>query len=511
MKKIILLMLLLNLTAIFSQEKEWEVKNLSINNSYNNFGMAFFGKNVVFSSSDGEHLHLYSGVIKGDDVILKKIFLKAKTHETNPAFTNNLKTMYYTRSLFGEENTVKYGKDKRSVIAIFKAKRASDGSWAEIKPLSFDSEKYDVGHPALNRDNTKLYFSSNMPGTKGKSDIFVVDILGENKYSEPRNLGDGVNTKGNELHPYVSRDNKLYFSSNGMGGFGGLDIYVVDLNDPKSKAKLLPKPINSKYDDFSYIFNDAKNYGFFSSNRPGGKGGDDIYLLKEKIKEEEVVEEVKEVGCSQKLIGAVFLNASQKRISNALVKLKDDNEKVIEEFKTTGNAKFHFKLKCNKKYKIEASKKGYKTSERLMITNAVPKVIAKKNLFVTKVLPEGENKEFLFVGTVDFDYNEWKLQKRFMYELDKAIRLMKENENLVIHFESHTDSRAPKDFNMELSEHRIEVLKEYVGFKGIFRKRFSGEAFGETKPINKCVKGVQCAEEEYLANRRTVFTLKEKK
>jgi outer membrane protein OmpA-like peptidoglycan-associated protein len=88
---------------------------------------------------------------------------------------------------------------------------------------------------------------------------------------------------------------------------------------------------------------------------------------------------------------------------------------------------------------------------------------------------------------------------------------MKENKDLVIHFESHTDSRAPADFNMELSEHRIEVLKEYIGFKGIFRKRFSGEAFGETKPINKCVKGVQCTEEEYLANRRTIFTLKEKK
>jgi outer membrane protein OmpA-like peptidoglycan-associated protein len=465
----------------------------------------------VFSSSDGTHLHLYSGIIKGDNVISKKIFLKAKTHESNPAFTNDLKTMYYTRSLFGEENTVKYGKDKQSVIAIFKAKRASDGSWAEIKPLPINSEKYDVGHPALNRDNTKLYFSSNMPGTKGKSDIFVVDILGNNEFSKPRNLGDGVNTKGNELHPYVSRDNKLYFSSNGMGGFGGLDIYVVDLNDPNSKAKLLPKPINSKYDDFSYIFDDSKKRGFFSSNRPGGKGGDDIYMLKEKIKEEVVEEVKKEKGCSQKLIGVVFLNASQKRIANALVKLKDSNEKVIEEFKTTENAKFHFKLKCNKKYKIEASKKGYKTSERIMITNAVPDVIAKKNLFITKKLPKGENKEFLFVGTVDFDYNEWKLQRRFMYELDKAIRLMKENEDLVIHFESHTDSRAPADFNMELSEHRIEVLKEYIGFKGIFRKRFSGEAFGETKPINKCVKGVQCTEEEYLANRRTIFTLKEKK
>ncbi len=514
MKKLVQLFLLLSITIVYSQDNntQWQLKNLSINDSQNNYGTSFFGKNIVFSSDDGKFIHLYSGVVKGDDVISKKIFLKANTHESNPTFTNDLKTMYFTRSLYGEENTRRYNKDVKAVLAIFKAKRASDGSWSEIESLPFNSEKYDVGHPTLNRDNTKLYFSSNMPGTIGKTDIFVVDILGNGKYSKPKNLGSGVNSRGNELYPYVSKDNKLYYSSNGMGGFGGMDIYVVDLNDPSSKAKLLPKPINSKFDDFSYIYIASEKRGYLSSNRPGGKGGDDIYLFFEKEKkEEEKGEVVAKEECSQKLVGTVFLNATQKRLKNALIKLKDDNEKVISEFKTEDNAKYHFKLKCSKKYKIEASKEGYKTSERIMITNGQDKMIAKKNLFLTTKPKKGENKDFLYVGSVDFDYNEWKLYPRFMYELDKAIVLMKQNDKLVIHFESHTDSRAPADFNMELSKNRIEVLKEYIGFKGIFRKRFSGEAFGETKPINKCVKGVQCTEEEYLANRRTIFTLKEKK
>ena len=514
MKKLILLILLFNLITVLSQDNnmEWKVKNLSINDQFNNYGTSFYGKNIVFSSSDGKIEHLYSGIVKGDDVVSKKIFLKANTHESNAVFTNDLKTMYFTRSLFGKQNTLKYQKNKREVIAIFKATKASDGSWANITPLPFNSEKYDVGHPSLNKDNTKLYFSSNMPGSIGKSDIFVVDILGNNKYSKPKNLGPNVNSKGNELYPFISReDNKLYFSSNGIGGFGGLDIYVVDLNDENSKATILPKPINSKYDDFSYIYNSSKKIGYFSSNRPGGKGGDDIYSLKEEEKKEDVVKEKKKEECSQKLIGAVFLNATQKRIGNALVKIKDEDEKIVAKFQTEKNAKFHFRLKCNKKYKIEASKDGYKTSERLIITNKTDDVIAKKNLFLTEKTKKGENKEFLYIGTVDFDYNEWKLQKRFMYELDKAIRLMKGNDKLVIHFESHTDSRAPSDFNMELSKKRIEVLKEYIGFHEIFRKRFSGEAFGETKPINRCVKGVICSEEEYLANRRTTFVLKEKK
>lgn len=511
-KNTILLVLFLSVISIFSQEEniEWKIKNISINDGSSNYGSIFFGKKLVFTSSEGDRSHIYSGVVKGDDVVAKKEFFKAETNESNPTFTNNLKTMYYTRSLYGEENTTKYDKDKRAVLAVFKATRASDGSWQNITSLPFNSEKYDVGHPALNNDNTKLYFSSNMPGTLGKTDIFVVDVLGNGKYSKPKNLGADVNSKGNDLYPYVSKDNKLYYASNGMGGFGGLDIYMIDLNDENSKAKLLPKPINSKYDDFSYIYNQNEKRGYFSSNRSGGKGSDDIYLFFEKEKEEEIVEP-KSTECSQKLIGVVFLNATQKRIGNALIKLKDDNEKVIKTFQTKDDAKFNFALKCGEKYKIEVSKDGYKTSERLIITNKSDKVIFKKNLFVTQKAKKGEKKEFLFVGTVDFEYNESKLQKRFMYELDKAIRLMKQNDKLVIHFESHTDSRAPTDFNMDLSEQRIEVLKEYIGFNEIYRKRYSGEAFGETKPINRCVKGVTCSEEEYLANRRTTFVLKEKK
>ena len=512
MKKLATLILLLTLTLGFSQESdiELDVKSLSINNSHTNYGTAFFGDKIVFSSSDGTHEHLYSGSVQGGDVTSKQLFLKGKTHESNVTFTSDLQTMYFTRSLYGEENTVKYGKDKAAVMGIFKATR-SGGSWTNITPLPFNSKDYHVGHPALSPDNTKLYFSSTMKGSKGKSDIFVVNVLGNNQYSKPKNLGDGVNSKGNDLHPSISADNKLYFSSNGHGGFGGLDIYVVDLNNPASEARLLPKPINSKSDDFSYIYNSNTKQGFFTSNRPGGKGSDDIYIFTEKQEDAIVAKEVKEEGCSQKLIGTVYLNATQKRMANSLVKLKDENGKVIAKFQTKEDAKYHFKLDCSKKYKIEASKEGFKTSERIIITNGQDKTIYKKNLFLTEKLLKGKNKEYLYIGTVDFDYNEWKLLPRYTYELDKAVILMKANKNLIIHFESHTDSRAPADFNMDLSNNRIEVLKEYIGFKGIFRKRFSGESFGETKPINRCVKGVVCTDEEYLENRRTTFVLKEKK
>ena len=114
-------------------------------------------------------------------------------------------------------------------------------------------------------------------------------------------------------------------------------------------------------------------------------------------------------------------------------------------------------------------------------------------------------------GRIDFDYNKWKLEKTYTYELDKAAVMMNKNKKLVIYFDSHTDSRAGTEFNMNLSEKRIEVLTEYLGFKNIFRRRIIGRAHGESKPLNKCVKGVKCTDEEYLENRRTTFVVKIKK
>ena len=215
-------------------------------------------------------------------------------------------------------------------------------------------------------------------------------------------------------------------------------------------------------------------------------------------------------ACSQKVIGRVYLNATQKVIPNALVKLKDHNNKVLNTFETGSKAKYFFELDCNATYKVEASSSKYVTSERILITTTKDKEFIKKNLFLNKKLKKGEKREYLFKGTIDFGYDEWKLTPTITYELDKAILVMKDNPNLIIHFESHTDSRAPADFNMDLSEKRVDALKEYLGFKEVFRKRITGEAYGETKPVNKCVKGVQCTDEEYLENRRTSFILKEK-
>ena len=181
--------------------------------------------------------------------------------------------------------------------------------------------------------------------------------------------------------------------------------------------------------------------------------------------------------CNQKLSGTVFLNATQKKVGNALIKLTDASGNVIQEYNANNNAKYNFNVKCEKTYKVEAFIDGYDSSARTIKTSKKNGLVINKNLFVTTKLKKGEKRDFLQRGEVDFEYNKWNLEPHYVYELDKAILAMKDNPKLFIHFESHTDSRADTDFNWDLTDKRIAVLKEYLGYNKIFRKRVSGQSF----------------------------------
>ncbi|MFG6685521.1 TolB family protein [Mariniflexile sp. HNIBRBA6329] len=157
--------------------------------------------------------------------------------------------------------------------------------WTNFKELPFCNPKYSYAHPAISKDGKTMYFTSNIGGgketTKGGSDIFKVDILGNGEFSEPKNLGSKVNSYSKEMFPFISADNTLYFASNRPNGFGGFDIYRSKMNVDGTfeKAEKLPKPINSSEDDFSLIINSVNKSGYLSSKRDGGKGDDDVYYF----------------------------------------------------------------------------------------------------------------------------------------------------------------------------------------------------------------------------------------
>src|SRR5690606_6461404 len=226
-----------------------------------------------------------------------------------------------------------------------------DGKWAKAKELPFNSDRYSMGHPALSPDGKKLYFISDMPGSMGETDIFVVDILGDDKYSRPKNLGPGINTERKEMFPYVT-DKKLYFSSNGRVGLGGLDVYeaLLDEEGGFKEAINLGQPINSERDDFSYIVDENTNKGYFASNRMGGQGDDDLYSFGRLKHEEEVRSTV---------AGEVNELVTGEPMPNALVSLLDGNN-ILKEMVTPDDGSFVFgDLDPETQYTVKVSKSEF--------------------------------------------------------------------------------------------------------------------------------------------------------
>jgi outer membrane protein OmpA-like peptidoglycan-associated protein len=360
-----------NVTAI---GERFDIRNLALNTVNSEFGAVVFGDNLVFAAvkkkpnlfdktykwNDESYLNLVNIPIKNanaNDSIVTYFSrdLKSAMHESNAIFTKDGKTMYFTRN---NSNNGRRGKntDKISNIQIFRAEFVKN-KWTNIIALPFNSPNYSVEHPALSSDEKTLYFASDMPGTLGSFDIFSVSINGST-YGNPINLGDKINTPKREQFPFVSKDNKLYFSSNGHEGYGALDIFVSEIqNNAFSKASNVGLPVNSGYDDFAYYIDSDTNEGYFSSDRPGGKGKDDIYSLKEN--KGLLIED-----CKQYIAGIITDADSHLALENATVILKNGNNQEIEKVTTAADGKFSFTIECETNYSVFATKENYTENSR---------------------------------------------------------------------------------------------------------------------------------------------------
>src|SRR5690606_15659442 len=225
------------------------------------------------------------------------------------------KTIYFTRNNY-EGKLKKDGNGVNHLKLYSATAEEKDGKikWGDIKELPFNSDNYSVGQPAVSKDGTKLYFVSDMPGTIGETDIFVVDILEDGNYGQPKNLGETINTTGREMFPYIT-DRALYFATDGYLGLGGLDVFETIITDGVFQKPInLGAPLNSSMDDFAYIVNEETNKGFVCSNRKSGKGDDDIYSF-----------ERTPIVCKQVIKGTVSEELTGERIAGATVVLYDDN------------------------------------------------------------------------------------------------------------------------------------------------------------------------------------------
>jgi hypothetical protein len=287
----------------FSQNEAYRIVNIGFNDEKPHFGLsinqngeALFTsyvlnrkRRVKLSVSGNGILSLYSGIKteKGDIGNVKPLLIDDNediSHITSASYSPDVKYLYVTTNYAKRKNKPQ-GNYKETNFHLEVAEYKNGVGWTNFKVLPFCNPKYSYGHPTISPDGKTLYFIANIRKgkqmTKGASDIFKVDILGNNKYSEPINLGSKVNSYSKEMFPFFGMDNVLYFSSNKPGGVGGFDIYKCNMNDDGSfeKAEKMPKPINSNKDDFCFFIDADNKTGYFSSKRTEGKGDDDIYYF----------------------------------------------------------------------------------------------------------------------------------------------------------------------------------------------------------------------------------------
>jgi len=379
MKKYLTLIFVFISVIIYPQNSPgiYTVKNAKINTNYSDFGTAFFGKDkVVFASpkqgitftrdvknSSGQpFLDLYIGELTDEGGIIKKQKMpgdiNTKYHEGMVSFSKDMKSVYFSANWYIKKKKSKKQKTKSTRnIQIFKATINENGEWTNLKLLPFNSPKFSSGHPALNRDDSKLYFISDRPESIGKTDIYVIDIYNDSTYSEPRNLGPKINTVEREMFPFIGDDNILYFSSNGYPGYGELDVFASKIFDTTVSEPInLESPVNSEKDDFAYIIDDSKNKGYFSSNRKGGKGDDDIYSF--------TAAPPINIACEQVITGVVKDINTQEILPNALIVLFDEQGNELQSvISNVNDASFDFVESCNSNYKLRGYLNGHLISE----------------------------------------------------------------------------------------------------------------------------------------------------
>ncbi|MDO6818154.1 OmpA family protein [Zobellia sp. 1_MG-2023] len=509
------------LDNILNTKKDFEIKNLAVNTEYSDFSPMFLDSNqVVFSSAkdssffntrrykwnDQPYLDLYVAKINEESNDLKNALkfskkINTKYHEASVTFSPDNSTMYFTRNNYGK----KLKRDNNGVnhLKIYKSTKVGT-EWTEAVEVSFNSDNYSTGHPALSPDGKQLYFVSDMPGSLGKTDIFVVDVQEDGSFSEPRNLGPTINTEQREMFPFFN-GTKLYFSSDGFTGLGGLDVYesAFDAEEGFAEVKNLGQPVNSNKDDFSYIVNEENQQGYFASNREGGKGDDDIYSFKRLI-----IEEVPENN--NVIAGFVTEMVTGEVMPQALVQLLDENGIKLKEMETEDDGSFIFEdLNDTTKYTLKTTQDKFVDNERLVETtvNDTVKVdIAMKRLEEMIAVEDGIKK--IKTEMIYFNFDKSYIRPDAAKELDKLVSVMKEFPTMVIKIESHTDSRGSKVYNEYLSDKRAKSTRDYIISQGIDASRIeSAIGYGENRLLNDCDGSSPCSEADHLLNRRSEFII----
>ncbi len=522
-----------------TENKKIAIYNLeSINSNSLDYSAIPYQKGIVFTSTRNEkgdekenNTDLFFALRKDAEDGKKSIDfqtvsvldgnLNDKKHDGIVAFNSYGTQMFLTRT----------NKDGRNGnLKIYASNKLANG-WSDPKELSFNSNRYSCCHPSISADNKRLYFASDMPGGFGEMDIYVCKFE-DGEWKDPVNLGPTVNSEKADVFPFISADNKLYFASVGHQGIGGLDIYkteksIFDDEYSWNERTHLGIPVNSEDDDFAFYIDEDNESGFFSSNRKGGKGGDDIYAWEIKKEAKPVVVKKEEKKADNKTVTKAEKKKTDDIVDTPKVEkvakftsernLDIGNNLYITLKPEDGDNKF---LKVNNK-SVTKSVAGDKNAAKAKVVTKAPAVkeevkrsakhTSTKHVKSTVVTSTAtmEKIKFALLRDIYHESGKYTLENKSIKNLDAVSTLLLENPAVHIVIESHTDSNGDATYNKELSQKRAESVRSYFIKKGIAASRLTAIGFGEMQLKNHCKDGVKCSEVEHLENRRTEMKIKE--
>lgn len=497
-----------------------KIKNESaVNTAFAEFSVFPFGNKVFYTGmpddrflkqKDGRTGHSFLKIFTADrasdDALSAKLIDKApyndQEYHVGPIISNQKgNTFFVTRTYTGKhaeiskENKQKFRTNNLELFIY----TVNDGKY-EARPFPYnDVKKYSVGHAALSRDEQTLYFVSDMPGGLGKTDIWYCELQKDGKWGIPQNAGSIVNTAEEEMFPNVAEDGTLYYSSNGLPGMGGLDIFALKgAKNNWSEPVNLRYPLNSAGDDFAFITYDTKddaNTGYLSSDRKGGVGSDDIYSFSYSLPKIILA-----------LTGITINKKTEALLPEAMVTLFDKNgRQIIGKQSTKNDGSFFFELEKEMDYTVLGQKKTFYSDSATVSTKGLTK---SDTLHVSlRLEPLFEIGKTIAIQNIHYNFDKDDIRPDAAKILEELVRTLRDNPELKIELASYTDSRGAAIYNLALSQRRAGSVVNYLVRRGISRSRLTAKGYGETHLLNHCSDGVKCSASEHQANRRTEFKI----
>jgi outer membrane protein OmpA-like peptidoglycan-associated protein/tetratricopeptide (TPR) repeat protein len=498
------------LPKILEKGKKFNVQNLGINSEVSDFGGTIKNGKLYITSARNDRdskktygwneepfLDIYTSNINDEGEFQTPFIIEnninTKYHEGIVSFSPDGNTMYFSRESFYEkiyerDPSTKY---KISVLNLYKSVN-QEGQWSEAEALSLNGDNYSVKNPSVSSDGATLYFASDKIGGYGNFDIYSAPIDENGSVGEATNMGQKLNTEGQEMFPFISSSNTLYFSSNGHLGLGGLDVFFSKIVDGKvGPVRNIGIPINGNADDFAFSINEENEEGFVSSNRlvDGENMSDDIYAIK---KLQPICDVLMSVTVRDSKTGLILEGAS--------ISIQDIEGNIFGTKMSNTEGVVEYIIECDIDTKIVGSKIDYESGFTLVSGTSDEEVFAE--LLITPI-DEIILANKVILNPIYFDFDKSNITAQAAFELDNLVQLMTKYKSIVISAESHTDSRGSSSYNLSLSERRALSTAQYVISKGIDASRITGTGKGETVPSNDC--GGSCNEEEHQLNRRSEF------